>query len=164
MLRPTVLAPQQPMGGDLEPQGRRTPGPPSRPTSPRTRVVIFLLSKELALTPKASPNDKLVAFDDSPGEASDLRTSCTCEARAEGPSTVGTCGQVLWAEDPTCAGRRGPHTSLWKFSVPTSGQESLPVSRTFGSSRERFSEARSKLQQEEPFLFFKKVYLLIYLK
>lgn len=107
MLRPTVLAPQQPMGGDLEPQGKRTPGPPSRPTSPKTRVVVILLSKELALTPKASPNDKLVAFDDSPGEASGLRTSCTCEARAEGPSTVGTCGQVLWAEDPTCAGRRG---------------------------------------------------------
>lgn len=104
----------------MNPEGTEPPGPPSRPTSPKTSVVIFLLSKELALTPKASPDDKLVAFDDSLGEASDLRTSCTCEARAECHSTVGICGQLLWAEDPTFAGRRGPHTSLWKLSDPSS--------------------------------------------
>ena len=155
MLRTTVLALQQPMGRDLEPQGKRTPGPPSYPTGPKTSVVIFLLSKELALTPKASPDDKLMAFDDSPGEASDLRISRTCEARADGPSTASTCGQVLWVEDPMCAGRQG--------LTPASGSspfwpvgKSLPVSRTFGSGRGRFSEARSKLQQEEPFLFLKK--------
>ena len=117
-------------------------------------MVIFLLSKELALTPKASPDDKLVAFDDSQGEASDLRTSCTCEARAECHSTVGIYRQLLWAEDPTFAGRRGPDTSLWKLSVLASRQKILPVSRTFGSRGEHFSEARSKLQLEEPFLFF----------
>lgn len=59
MLRPTVLAPQQPVGGDLEPQGKRTPGPPSCPTGPKTSVVIFLLSKELALTPKPPPMTNL---------------------------------------------------------------------------------------------------------